>query len=121
MKRTDLKSIKGLSKEQIESIMNLHQLDIIVWKKKIAAKDKLIGDLREDNQCLKEVINEFKDIDIQGLKQEVSYWKDKYSIDINKIKYEQAVSLVVAKYGNDDQTVLNALLDDDTRHLFYKK
>ena len=38
MKREDLQKIEGLSKEQIESIMNLHQVDAEQHKKDLDAR-----------------------------------------------------------------------------------
>ena len=35
MKRQDLEKIEGLTKEQIDSIMNLHQTDVTSWQTKI--------------------------------------------------------------------------------------
>lgn len=34
MKREDLQKIEGLTKEQIDSIMNLHQTDVTTWQSK---------------------------------------------------------------------------------------
>ena len=75
MKRKDLKKINNLTKKQIEDIMFLHQLDIIEWKRKMSVKDNQIKRLKEDLGYLKSGINE---LNINKLKQEKMYWKDRY-------------------------------------------
>ena len=82
MKRKDLKKIDNLTKKQIEDIMFLHQLDIIEWKRKMSVKDNQIKKLKEDLGYLKSGINE---LNINKLKQEKKYWKDRYQKDINEI------------------------------------
>lgn len=51
MKREDLQKIEGLSKEQIDSIMGLHQTDVTNWQTRITGlqndKTKIENDLKK--------------------------------------------------------------------------
>ncbi len=108
MRRKDLKSIDNLSKKQIEGIMILHQIDIMDWNKKIDIKDKQINKLKEELECLKSVINE---LNINELKQEASYWKEKYIKDIKQIKFEWALDKQINNSKVKDPALLKNLLD----------
>lgn len=108
MRRKDLKSIDNLSKKQIEDIMILHQIDIIDWNKRIDIKDKQINKLKEELECLKSAINE---LNINELKQEASYWKEKYIKDIKQVKFEWALNEKINNSKVKDPVLLRSLLD----------
>lgn len=108
MRRKDLKNIDNLSKKQIEGIMILHQIDIIDWNKKIDIKDKQINNLKEELACLKGALNE---MNINKLKQEARYWKEKYIKDIKQIKFDCALNEKISNSKVKDPVLLKSLLD----------
>lgn len=103
--------IGDLSKMQIEGIMNLHQIDIIDWKKQLELKNKKIADLKNSVRVLQEVLNEFGNVDISKLEQEIQYWKQKYEKDINKIRLESAIEIAIVQCKAKNNEVLKALLN----------
>ena len=60
MKRQDLEKIEGLTKEQIDSIMNLHQTDVTSWQTKITG-------LQNDKTNLETQLNQYKDVNVDDL------------------------------------------------------
>ena len=63
MKRQDLEKIEGLTKEQIDSIMNLHQTDVTSWQTKITG-------LQNDKNNLETQLNQYKDVNVDDLQTE---------------------------------------------------
>ena len=108
MKRKDLKKIDNLTKKQIEDIMFLHQLDIIEWKRKMSVKDNQIKKLKEDLGYLKSGINE---LNINKLKQEKKYWKDRYQKDINEINFKYTLIEKLSSFNVKDINLLKKLID----------
>lgn len=108
MKRKDLKKIDNLTKKQIEDIMFLHQLDIIEWKRKMSVKDNQIKRLKEDLGYLKSGINE---LNINKLKQEKKYWKDRYQKDINEINFKYTLIEKLSSFNVKDINLLKKLID----------
>ena len=108
MKRKDLKKIDNLTKKQIEDIMFLHQLDIIEWKRKMSLKDNQIKKLKEDLGYLKSGINE---LNINKLKQEKKYWKDRYQKDINEINFKYTLIEKLSSFNVKDINLLKKLID----------
>lgn len=108
MKRKNLKTVKNLTKKQIEDIMLLHQLDIIEWKRKMSVKDNQIKKLKEDLGYLKSGLNE---ININKLEQELKYWKDKYQKDINNINFKYKLKEKIYNYNVKDVNLLEKLID----------
>lgn len=108
MKRKNLKTVKNLTKKQIEDIMLLHQLDIIEWKRKMSVKDNQIKKLKEDLGYLKSGLNE---INITKLEHELKYWKDKYQKDINNINFKYKLKEKIYNYNVKDVNLLEKLID----------
>ncbi|WP_455682978.1 phage scaffolding protein [Thomasclavelia sp.] len=108
MKRKNLKTVKNLTKKQIEDIMLLHQLDIIEWKRRMSVKDNQIKKLKEDLGYLKSGLNE---INITKLEHELKYWKDKYQKDINNINFKYKLKEKIYNYNVKDVNLLEKLID----------
>ena len=75
MKRGDLQRIKGLSKEQIESIMKLHQVDAERHKKDMKARDTKIQTMESKITELSEIVKQYDDLDILKLQQGIDWVK----------------------------------------------
>ena len=88
--------------------MFLHQLDIIEWKRKMSVKDNQIKRLKEDLGYLKSGINE---LNINKLKQEKMYWKDRYQKDINEINFKYTLIEKLSSFNVKDVNLLKKLID----------
>lgn len=113
MKREDIQKIEGLSKEQIESILNLHQVDVTDWNKKLqdkavelSAKDTKITELTEN-------VKKFDGVDVKKLQDDVRSWEKKYSDDLMAEKKNSAIKLAITQSKARNEKALLALLDMD--------
>lgn len=113
MKREDLQKIEGLSKEQIESIMNLHQVDAEQHKKDLEAKDTQIRTKEAKITELSETVKKFDGVNVSELQQEVKDWEKKYGEDMAAAKKDAAVRLAITKANPRNEKALMALLDLD--------
>lgn len=78
MKRQDLEKIEGLTKEQIDSIMNLHQTDVTSWQTKITG-------LQNDKNTLETQLNQYKDVNVDDLQTKITNLeKEKQTLEIEK-------------------------------------
>lgn len=78
MKRQDLEKIEGLTKEQIDSIMNLHQTDVTSWQTKITG-------LQNDKNTLETQLNQYKDVNVDDLQTKITNLeKEKQTLETEK-------------------------------------
>lgn len=78
MKRQDLEKIEGLTKEQIDSIMNLHQTDVTSWQTKITG-------LQNDKTNLETQLNQYKDVNVDELQTKITNLeKEKQTLETEK-------------------------------------
>ena len=113
MKREDLQKIEGITKEQIDSIMNLHQTDVTDWNKKIQDKDTEIKTKDTKITELSDTVKKFDGVDVVKLQQDVKDWEKKYQDDLTSAKKEAAIKLAIAEAKPKSEKALMAFLDTD--------
>lgn len=113
MKREDLQKIEGITKEQIDSIMNLHQIDVTDWNKKIQDKDIEIKTKDTKITELSDTVKKFDGVDVAKLQQDVKDWEKKYQNDLTSAKKEAAIKLAIAEAKPKSEKALMAFLDTD--------
>lgn len=113
MKREDLQKIEGITKEQIDSIMNLHQIDVTDWNKKIQDKDIEIKTKDTKITELSNTVKKFDDVDVAKLQQDVKDWEKKYQDDLTSAKKEAAIKLAIVEAKPKSEKALMAFLDTD--------
>ena len=107
MKREDLLKIEGLSEEQVNAVMKLHNNDANDWGTKLNAKDTEINTLKGEKTTLENDLAKFKDIDIEALKKAGSDWEEKY----NNLMFEKELDVAIAKSNPKNAKALKALLE----------
>ena len=99
MKREDLQKIEGLTKEQIDSIMNLHQTDVTTWQSKITG-------LQTDKTNLETQLNNYKDVNVEELQTKITNLeKEKQVLETEK------TDLISKHAGELNSMKLNGALD----------
>lgn len=118
MKREDLQKIEGLSKEQIESIMNLHMNDVTTWTTKLTDKDTELKTEKSKVTTLTEDLEKYKDVDLEELKNaKTAYETEKQKLiedhtkELNDMKFNSALELAVMNAKTVDPVALKAHLD----------
>lgn len=82
MKREDLKNIEGLTLEQINKILNLHQNDVTEWQTKISDLQAKITEKDTAITDLNTKLQPFQGVDVSALQQSVKDWETKYNTDM---------------------------------------
>lgn len=113
MRRKDLEKIEGLTKEQIDEILGLHQTDEANWRTKMATKDKELDNLQNTVKDQNEKLDKYKDVDIEDLQKKNNDWQTKYDNDIAALKKTHAIEDVIASSKPKNKKALMALLDMD--------
>ncbi len=120
MKREDLKKIEGLTDEQINSIMNLHQVDTNTWTTKFNNQNDEIKAERGKVATLTTELDKFKDIDLEALQQaKANYEQEKSKLiadheeKINALNFDSALEIAVMGANTVDPLALKAHLDRD--------
>ena len=113
MKREDLQKIEGITKEQIDSIMNLHQIDVTDWNKKIQDKDTEIKTKDTKITELSDTVKKFDGVDVAKLQQDVKDWEKKYQDELTSAKKEAAIKLAIVEAKPKSEKALMAFLDTD--------
>lgn len=118
MKREDLQKIEGLSKEQIDSIMNLHQTDVTAWTAKLTNKDTELKTEKGKVTTLTADLEKYKDVDLDELKNAKAAYEtekqnliDDHTKELNDIKFNSALELAVINAKTVDPVALKAHLD----------
>lgn len=118
MKREDLQKIEGLTKEQIDSIMNLHQDDVNTWTTKLANKDTELKTEKGKVTTLTADLEKFKDVDIEELRNAKAQYDtekekmiDDHKKEISSLKFNSALELAVAGANTVDPVALRAHID----------
>lgn len=127
MKREDLEKL-GLSKEQIDSVCDLNNEDVFPLKKeleqtkddlkvaneKISAQDNTIKELNKD-------LEEFKDVDVSGLKQKIeelekynSEKDEEHKKEIADRDFNDVLKDAISAAHGKNAKAITALLDVDT-------
>lgn len=110
MKREDLQKIEGLSKEQIDLIMNLHQADVTTWNKKIDDQKAIVKERDTTITELTEKVKKFDGVDVAKLQQDVKDWESKYNTDIANKDKEFAKTLLFNGYQFSSELVKKAAM-----------
>lgn len=110
MKREDLQKIEGLSKEQIDSIMNLHQADVTTWNKKIEDQKAIVKERDTTIAELTETVKKFDGVDVAKLQQDVKDWEAKYNTDLANKDKEFAKTLLFNDYSFSSDLVKKAAM-----------
>lgn len=102
MKRTDLEAL-NLSKETIDSIMNLHQQDEESHKTSVSAKDTEIAQLKSELESSKNQIQELQTKigdaeDLKTLKEQSKAEKEAYEKKIEELQRSNATDKFFANY-----------------------
>lgn len=118
MKREDLQKIEGLSKEQIESILNLHQSDVTAWTTKLTNKDTELKTEKGKVTTLTADLDKYKDVDLEELKSAKTVYEtekqkliEDHAKELNDIKFNSALELAVMNAKTVDPVALKAHLD----------
>lgn len=118
MKREDLKKIEGLTDEQINSIMNLHQADVTTWTSKLTVKENELKAEQGKVASLTADLDKFKDVDIEALKNAKSTYEaekqkmiDDHAKEIGDMKFNSALELKIRDTKTVDPVGLKAHLD----------
>lgn len=111
MKREDLQKIKGLTDDQINTIMNLHKDDSNSWARKFENQNTQIKTLTAD-------LEEFKDVDLEGLKNAKANYEtekqkliDDHAKEISDLRFNGALELKIRDTQTVDPIALKAHLD----------
>lgn len=107
MKREDLLKIEGLTEEQVNAVLRLHNNDITDWNAKLNSKDTEINTLKGEKTTLETDLAKFNGIDIEALKQSSGDWETKY----NNLMFEKELDVAIAKSNAKNAKALKALLD----------
>ena len=110
MKREDLQKIEGLSKEQIDSIMNLHQADVTTWNKKIDDQKEIVKERDTTITELTETVKKFDGVDVAKLQQDVKDGETKYNTDLANKDKEFAKTLLFNGYKFSSELVKKAAM-----------
>lgn len=113
MRRKDLEKIEGLTKEQIDEILGLHQTDEASWRTKMAAKDKELETSQNTVKDLNGKLDKYKDVDVEELQEKNKNWQTKYDTDIAALKKQHAIEGAVSSSKPKNTKALMALLDLD--------
>lgn len=113
MKREDLSKIEGLSKEQIDSVMNLHTKDAEQYKRDLEGKGIEIDNKDKKIKELSDTVKGFEGVDVAKLQQDVKDWEKKYSEDIAAEKKNTAIKLAITQAKPKNEKALMALLDTE--------
>lgn len=99
MKREDLQKIEGLSKEQIDSIMGLHQTDVTNWQTRITG-------LQNDKTKIENDLKKYDGVNLEDLNNKIS------SLEQEKSTLETEKNDLISKHnGEIDKLILNGALD----------
>lgn len=99
MKREDLQKIEGLTKEQIDSIMNLHQTDVTSWQSKF-------NGLQTEKTDLETQLNKYKDVNVEDLQTKIT------NLENDKQVLEAEKADLVTKHTEEISSMkLNGALD----------
>lgn len=82
MKREDLKKIEGLTPEQIDSILNLHQVDVSSWNQRIETQKGEIAKRDETINELTTKVSQYDGVNVAELQSQLTEWKSKYDTDM---------------------------------------
>lgn len=75
MKREELRAIEGLTEEQINQIMNVHQNDVTNWNNRLQAQETQITNLNAK-------VKEFDGVDVAKLQKDLTDMQNKYNSDM---------------------------------------
>lgn len=75
MKREELRAIEGLTEEQINQIMNVHQNDVTNWNNRLQAQETQIANLNAK-------VKEFDGVDVAKLQKDLTDMQNKYNSDM---------------------------------------
>lgn len=110
MKREDLLKIEGLTEEQVNAVMKLHNSDATEWGNKLAEKDTEITTLKGEKTTLETDLAKFKGVDIDALNTANAEWETKY----NNLMFDKELDIAIAKSNTKNAKALKALLDMET-------
>ena len=117
MKREFLKEL-GLTDEQIEKVMAEHGKGIEKFKEDLDAANTQTETLQEQLKTANEMIEEFKGMDIEAIKQAAEDYKAKYEKatqeaeeKLNKIKFDYALEKALTGAKARNIRAVKALLD----------
>lgn len=118
MKREDLQKIEGLTKEQIDSILNLHQGDVTVWNTKLTNKETELKTEKGKVTTLTADLEKYKDVDLEVLQNAKTNYEtekqrliDDHAKEINDIKFNSALELSLIGTKTVDPIALKAHID----------
>jgi len=118
MKREDLRKIEGLTDDQINAIMNLHQDDMNSWTKKFENQNAQLKDERAKVTTLTAEVDKYKDVDIEALQNAKSNYEqekqkliDDHTKEINDMRFNGALELKIRDTQTVDPIALRAHLD----------
>jgi len=104
MKRDFLEGLK-LDKEVIDKIMAENGRDIEKYKADVAKNEDTLKGVKKQLEDANKAIKDFKDMDIEGIKQASEDWKEKYKKETENLKnqikekeYNSAVDSFLSNY-----------------------
>lgn len=114
MKREDLQKVEGLTKEQIDAIMDLHQTDVTAWNQKFENQKTELATKETKIKDLTDKINTYDGVDVKKLQDDVKDWEEKYNTDMAAEKKNAAIRLAIVASRPRNEKALMALIDTET-------
>lgn len=82
MKREDLQAIEGLTDDQINNIMNLHQKDVTDWNKRLNDQKEEITKRDTTISDLSEKVKKFDGVDVEKLQNDIRDMEEKHKKEL---------------------------------------
>lgn len=119
MKRKFLEDL-GLAKEQIDAILNENGTDIEAAKGNLEEIKTQLATANQQLASANKQIEDFKAMDIEGVKQAAADWENKYKkaqedgeAALNKLRFDAALDKVLSSAKAKNSKAVKALLDLD--------
>lgn len=112
MKRKDLKAIEGLTAEQIDAVLDLHQKDEDAHKKVLEEKDDTIKTMNTQVEDLRGKMKSFEGVDVEKMQEELDSWQNKFDTEIAKKDKQFAKEKLFANYKFSSNMAKKATMED---------
>ncbi len=121
MKREDLQKIEGLTKEQIDAIMGLHQVDVTAWNAKIDEQKGIVKERDATIVDLTDKVKKFDGVDVTKLQNDLKEWQTKYDEGLTAKDREFAQELLFRNYEfSSDMAKKAAMMEFNSKELKFE-
>ncbi len=122
MKREDLQKIEGLTKEHIDAIMGLHQVDVTGWNTKIQEQKDIVKERDATIVELTDKVKKFDGVDVTKLQNDLKEWQTKYDEGLAAKDREFAQELLFRNYDfSSDMAKKAAMMEFSSKKLTFEK